>query len=159
MLHKRGLVVAISGGIDSSVCSALAVRALGPERVFALILPERDSSDDSAARAHRARRASRRAVHDSTTSRPRSRRIGCYKWRDDAVRRALPEYGEGWRMKIVIAGGIEGRINHFNLVARVAGRQAASTSGSTCRTTCRSSPRRTSSSASARRSSTSTPTV
>ena len=51
-LHKRGLVVAISGGIDSSCSVALAVRALGPERVFALILPERDSSDDSAARAN-----------------------------------------------------------------------------------------------------------
>src|SRR4030095_1311222 len=29
-LHRRGLVVAISGGIDSSVCAALAVRAIGP---------------------------------------------------------------------------------------------------------------------------------
>ena len=38
-LHRRGLVVAISGGIDSSVSCALAVRALGPERVFTLILP------------------------------------------------------------------------------------------------------------------------
>src|SRR5690606_6641891 len=43
-LHRRGLVVAISGGIDSSASVALAVRALGPERVFGLILPERDSS-------------------------------------------------------------------------------------------------------------------
>ena len=50
-LHRRGLVVAISGGIDSSVSAALAVRALGPDRVFTLILPERDSSDDSAKRA------------------------------------------------------------------------------------------------------------
>ena len=40
-LHRRGLVVAISGGIDSSVSAALAVRALGPDRVFTLILPER----------------------------------------------------------------------------------------------------------------------
>src|SRR5688500_2871488 len=51
VLRKRGLVVAISGGIDSSACIGLAVRALGAERVFALILPERDSSDDSASRA------------------------------------------------------------------------------------------------------------
>ena len=36
VLHRRGLVVAISGGIDSSVCAALAVRALGPDRVFTL---------------------------------------------------------------------------------------------------------------------------
>ena len=50
-LRRRGLVVAISGGIDSSACAALAVRALGKERVHCLILPERDSDPDSAARA------------------------------------------------------------------------------------------------------------
>jgi NAD+ synthase len=33
------------------------------------------------------------------------------------VRRALPEYGDRWKMKIVITGGTEGRINHFVLVA------------------------------------------
>ena len=43
-LKRRGLVVAISGGIDSSVCAALAVRALGADKVFGLLMPERDSS-------------------------------------------------------------------------------------------------------------------
>ncbi len=46
-LRRRGLVVAVSGGIDSSACLALAVRALGAKRVFALLLPERDSSPTS----------------------------------------------------------------------------------------------------------------
>ena len=36
--------MALSGGIDSSVVGALAVRAVGPERVLGLLLPERDSS-------------------------------------------------------------------------------------------------------------------
>ena len=49
-LHRRGLVVAISGGIDSSVCAALAVRALGPGKVFGLLMPERDSSGFSTER-------------------------------------------------------------------------------------------------------------
>src|SRR3546814_12333467 len=49
-LHRRGLVVAISGGIDRNTCAALAVRALGPEGVFGLILSERASSADRAAR-------------------------------------------------------------------------------------------------------------
>ena len=39
-LNRRGLVVAMSGGIDSSVCAALAVKALGNKKVFALLLPE-----------------------------------------------------------------------------------------------------------------------
>ena len=115
-LHKRGLVVAISGGIDSSCSVALAVRALGPERVFALILPERDSSDDSAARANIL--ASHLGIRVETVDiAPALAAIGCYRARDEAVRRALPEYGEGWRFKIVIEGGIDGQINRFKLVA------------------------------------------
>ena len=46
-LHKRGLVVAVSGGIDSACVAALGARALGPERVFALLLPEKESSPES----------------------------------------------------------------------------------------------------------------
>ena len=39
-LKRRGIVLGLSGGIDSSVTAALAVRALGPERVFGLMMPE-----------------------------------------------------------------------------------------------------------------------
>ena len=46
-LHRRGIVVGLSGGIDSSVVTALVRRALGPERVLALLMPERDSSSES----------------------------------------------------------------------------------------------------------------
>lgn len=42
-LHKRGVVLGLSGGLDSSVCAFLCVRALGRTRVKTLILPERDS--------------------------------------------------------------------------------------------------------------------
>ncbi|MCP1583545.1 NAD(+) synthase [Pseudoxanthomonas mexicana] len=116
-LHRRGLVVAISGGIDSSVSCALAVRALGPERVFTLILPEQDSSDDSAARARIL--AEHLGVRTETVDiAPALAAIGCYRARDEAVRNTLPEYGEGWKFKIVIDGGTEGRINRFRLVTQ-----------------------------------------
>lgn len=116
-LHRRGLVVAISGGIDSSVSCALAVRALGPDRVFTLILPEQDSSDDSAVRATLL--AQHLGVHTETVDiAPALAAIGCYKARDAAVRNALPEYGDGWKFKIVIDGGSEGRINRFRLIAQ-----------------------------------------
>ena len=46
-LKRRGAIVAMSGGIDSSVCAALAVRALGAERVVGLFLPEQDSAPDT----------------------------------------------------------------------------------------------------------------
>jgi NAD+ synthase len=115
-LHRRGLVVATSGGIDSSVCLALAVRAVGAQRVLALILPERDSSADSAVRA-RLLAAHLGVRVEEQDIQPALAAIGCYAWRDAAVRRVLPGFGEGWRFKIVIAGGREGRINVFRLVA------------------------------------------
>ena len=43
-LHRRGFIIAISGGVDSAVCAALCVRAVGAKKVFGLLLPERDSS-------------------------------------------------------------------------------------------------------------------
>lgn len=116
VLRRRGLVVAISGGIDSSTCLGLAVRALGPQRVQALILPERDSSDDSAVRAQLlADHLGVNVVHQDIA--PTLEAIGCYKWRDDAIRKALPGYAADWKMKIAISGGIDGRVNVFHIVA------------------------------------------
>jgi NAD+ synthase len=119
-LRRRGAVVAVSGGIDSAVCVALAVRAFGPERVLALLLPERESSRESVLRATdlAGHLSLDPLVQDLT---PVLDAVGCYRLRDEAVRRALPEYAEGWRMKIVVAGGIEGRITHFRLVAEAPG--------------------------------------
>ena len=115
-LHKRGAVVAISGGVDSAVCAALAVRAFGPERVLALILPERESSPESSVRARTLARHLGITPLEQDLG-PTLTAIGCYRSRDEAVRGALPAYGAGWRMKIVVAGGLEGRFNHFKLVA------------------------------------------
>jgi len=87
-LHKRGVVVAISGGVDSAVCAALAVRALGPERVLALILPERESSPESRVRgiALADHLGITPLEHDIG---PTLEAMGCYRWRDEAVQRVL----------------------------------------------------------------------
>jgi NAD+ synthase len=114
-LRKRGLVVAISGGIDSSVCTALAVQALGKDKVFGLLMPERDSSSGSVIKG--------KVVADLfgieyiiEDIAPALEAIGCYRWRDDAMRAAVPEYQPSWKSKITISGGTEGRVNHFKLV-------------------------------------------
>ncbi len=114
-LHRRGLVVAISGGIDSSVCAALAVRAVRADRVFGLLMPEHDSSDASTAlgRELAAHLGIEHEVHDISAA---LEGLGCYRQRDEAIRRVEPAYGEGWKNKIVISGGLDGGINHFLLV-------------------------------------------
>jgi NAD+ synthase len=92
------------------------VKALGPDRVLGLIMPERDSSDSSAKRARiLATHLGIEVVEQDIASTLEA--IGCYRWRDEAIRRAVPEYGPGWRMKIVISGGLSGGINHFRLIA------------------------------------------
>lgn len=116
-LRKRGLVVAISGGVDSSVCAALAVKAVGAQRVCTLILPEHDSSDDSARRAQLI--AAQFGLQPLTVNiAPTLEAVGCYRWRDEAMRRLIPAYGPGWRSKIAIRGGMKGQINHFHLIAQ-----------------------------------------
>jgi NAD+ synthase len=114
---RRGFVCAMSGGIDSSVSSALCVKALGKERVYGLMLPERDSSGFSTARGRQLAEhlGIKYEVFDIA---PALEGIGCYQWRDDAIRKVFPDYGDGWKNKIVISGGLEGQINHFQLVVQ-----------------------------------------
>jgi NAD+ synthase len=115
--RRRGCVVAISGGIDSSVCAALAVAAVGRDRVFGLLLPERDSSGTSTIRGEMiARHLGIEFAKEDIAQTLEA--IGCYRWRDEAIRSVVPEYGPGWRQKIVIAGGLERGINFFNIVAQ-----------------------------------------
>jgi NAD+ synthase len=124
-LSRRGLVVAMSGGIDSSVCAALAVQALGADKVFGLLLPERDSSTSSTARGRQlaVHLGIRYEIHDIA---PALEAIGCYSWRDEAIRRVFPDYREDWKSKIVISGGLDGRINHFQLVVQAPGKDTES---------------------------------
>ncbi len=117
-LHRRGLVVAMSGGVDSSVCAGLAVRAVGPSRVFGLFLPERDSDPQSLtiAREWATKLGIAHAVEDIA---PILEAAGCYSRRDEAIRRAVPEYGSGWRCKLAIPGGARpGAINITQLVVQ-----------------------------------------
>lgn len=114
-LRKRGLVVAISGGIDSSVSAALAAEAVGRDRVFGLLMPEKDSSPAALERGS-ALVEHLGIDHLVEDIAPTLDAIGCYRWRDEAIRHAFPDYGPGWKSKIAISGGKEGRYNHFRLI-------------------------------------------
>lgn len=116
-LRRRGLIIAMSGGIDSSVCAALAVKAVGKERVYGLLLPETDSSAFSGDRGQML--AEHLGIEYVTENiAPALEAIGCYRWRDEAIKKTFPEYSDGWKNKIVITGGLEGQFNHFKLVVQ-----------------------------------------
>jgi NAD+ synthase len=100
-LKRRGLVVGMSGGVDSSVCAALAVRAVGPNRVFGLFMPERESDPLSLEIAKSL--ADQLGIQYTTEDiAPILEGAGCYRRRNEAIRRVVPEFGDDWGCKLVL---------------------------------------------------------
>ena len=117
-MRRHGAVVGISGGVDSSVVLALCVRAFGPQRVLALMLPERDSSSDSERLARQvAGQFGVEPVREDIT--PALEGFGCYARRDEAIRRVFSEYdpAKGYMAKIVLPPGLleNGVLNVFSV--------------------------------------------
>jgi NAD+ synthase len=119
VMRRRGGVLGISGGVDSSVALALTVRAFGPERTVAVMMPEKDSESDSADLA--------RLVANQFGVEPLLEVItpvldgfDCYGRRDEAIRRVFPEYdaAAGYKAKIVLPQNVleGGTLNVFSLV-------------------------------------------
>jgi len=105
-LKRKGLIVALSGGIDSSVVGGLAVRAFGKEKVFGLQLPEKENSDDT--RNLSALMCKHYgidfAVEEMSALLEGAR---AYQRRDEAIKTALPGYGPGWKSKIVLPSVVD----------------------------------------------------
>jgi NAD+ synthase len=100
-LRRKGAVLGLSGGVDSSVCAALCVRAFGPSKVLGLLMPERDSSPD----ALRLGTLAAESLGMSTIKediRPAMEGLDGYGRQVDAIRRVIPEYGERWKCKLVL---------------------------------------------------------
>jgi len=116
--RRLGAVLGISGGIDSSVCLALCVKAFGPERVVALLLPDKDSDPASEDLARDlAAHYGVTPILESVT--PALDGFGCYARRDEAIARVFPEYdaAAGYKAKIVLPAGLldGGTLNVFSL--------------------------------------------
>ena len=105
-LRRRGAVVGLSGGIDSSVTAALCVKALGPKNVLGVFMPERDSDPDSLrlGRMVADKLGIPRVLEDIG---PSLDAAGCYERRDAFIRKLVPEYGAGWACKVQIANALE----------------------------------------------------
>lgn len=106
-LRKKGVVLGLSGGIDSSVAAALCVRALGAERVLGLFMPEHDSSSDSESLGRLlADHLGVEALLENIG--PALEAAGCYRRRDEAIRTVVPDYCPGDKCKIVLPGLLDG---------------------------------------------------
>ena len=116
--RRRGAIIGVSGGIDSSVVAFLCARALGSDRIQILFTPEADSSPDSLRLG--------RMVADTLRAKATVEDISailtgarCYERRDDSVRLVVPEYGPGYKCKIVLPGLLDaGRYSIFSVVVQ-----------------------------------------
>jgi NAD+ synthase len=106
-LKRRGAVVGLSGGIDSSVVAALCTRALGKARVLGLLMPERDSSDD-ALRLGEMIAAHLGITYEVEDLAPALAGLGCYDRQLEAIRAVVPEYEDDWRCKLSLPPLTEG---------------------------------------------------
>ena len=99
-LGRRGAVVAVSGGIDSSVTAGLSVRGFGAKNVLLLRLPERDvGSGSSDLGLELAEALGAPSVEVPISSALEA--LGCYAQRDEAIRKVFPEYEPDWKHKLV----------------------------------------------------------
>ena len=86
-LRKRGVVIALSGGVDSSVVATLCIRALGKDRVLGLLLTEKDFSPETLALSrliikHLEIPSEYKDITDILAA------VGCYQYRDEAIKKA-----------------------------------------------------------------------
>jgi NAD+ synthase len=104
-LKKRGAVVGISGGIDSSVTLGLCVEAFGPKRVVGIMMPEHDSNPDSLELAtNLANKLGVEYVVENMSDSLAGFR--CYERRDEAIKRVFPEYTDKYKSKITLSTDI-----------------------------------------------------
>lgn len=117
-LRRKGVVLGISGGIDSSVVAALCARAFGARNVLGLTMHEAESADET----HRLARLVIDHLGIATLDEPLSPVLaaaGCYDRRDAAIRKVIPAYDATWRCKLVLPSVIDSdRLRISSVVAR-----------------------------------------
>lgn len=101
-LKRKGVVLGLSGGIDSSVCAGLAAKALGPGRVLGILMPENDSDPESERLGRLVGEAFGIEVIKEDVG-PALAAAGCYTRREEAVASVVPEFRPGDKFKIVLS--------------------------------------------------------
>ncbi|MBD3867145.1 MAG: NAD(+) synthase [Acidobacteria bacterium] len=101
VFRRNGVIVGLSGGIDSACMAAVAVRALGKEKVIGLVLPESESNPISSAYAIKHAQALG-VEHREIEITPTVDSVVEYQWRDEYLRKLIPEYKPDYKYNITL---------------------------------------------------------
>ena len=117
-LKRRGLVIGLSGGIDSSVTAGIVAKTLGPDRVLALLMPEHHSDSETLLLSTQvADHFGITSIHENISGILDA--VGFYRRYNDAVRLVIPEYGQGWKSKIVMSDKLKEKgFSIFSVIAQ-----------------------------------------
>jgi NAD+ synthase len=99
--RRKGIVVGLSGGIDSACMAAVAVHTVGKERVVGLVLPEKESNPISAEYASKHADCLGIEYRQIDVS-PTVDSVCAYDWRDEFVQKLIPEYKPGYKYNITL---------------------------------------------------------
>ncbi|MBW1719692.1 MAG: NAD(+) synthase [Deltaproteobacteria bacterium] len=101
VFRRKGVIVGLSGGIDSACIAAVAVHAIGKEKVVGLVLPETESnpiSSEYAIKHAQALGIEYRKIYIT----PTVDSIVHYKWRDEFIQKLIPEYKPSCKYNITL---------------------------------------------------------
>jgi len=112
IFRRKGVIVGLSGGIDSACIAAVAVHAIGKDKVVGLVLPETESNPISSEYAKKHARALG-IEHRQIYITPTVDSVVHYKWRDEYMQNLIPEYKPGYKYNISLPTDLLER-NSFN---------------------------------------------
>jgi NAD+ synthase len=101
VFRRKGVIVGLSGGIDSACIAAVAVHAIGKEKVVGLVLPETESNPISSEYAIKHAQALG-IEHRQINITPIVDSVFHYKWRDEFLQKLVPEYKPGYKYNITL---------------------------------------------------------